>query len=33
MTLPLIAADKWWLDQIIQVARRIADLFNKPVLP
>jgi len=25
MTLPLIVADKWRLDQIIQVARRIAD--------
>jgi hypothetical protein len=31
MTLPLIAADKRRLDQIIPVARRMANLFNKPV--
>jgi hypothetical protein len=31
MTLPLIAADKRRLDQIIPIARRIAELFNKPV--
>jgi hypothetical protein len=31
MTLPLIAADKRRLDQIIPLARRIADLFGKPV--
>jgi hypothetical protein len=31
MTLPLIAADKRRLDQIIPIARRIAELFGKPV--
>jgi hypothetical protein len=31
MTLPLIAADKRRLDQIIPMARRVADLFGKPV--
>jgi hypothetical protein len=31
MTLPLIAADKRRLEQIIPIARRIADLFGKPV--
>jgi hypothetical protein len=31
MTLPLIAADKRRLEQIIPIARRIATLFGKPV--
>ena len=31
MTIPLIAADQRRLDVIVPTARRIADLFNKPV--
>lgn len=31
MTLPLIAADKRRLDQIVPIAKRVANMFGKPV--